>query len=188
MRLIKWTVTKTRVRAGFGSLVKELDLVERKDSVVDLSPFRSQLEESQLPERIRQIVAAINGEAGYQALYLLDFLPPQRSVLRLSFSKKRTEYIMEIVLRSSGPAVVFHSVTGAPGAWERYLHGYSRSIGSHIAFNQNFKPAEITDEIMRVWFSFLLSGFNGKFNPGTYLQSPEILGLDLGGLFNKASA
>ena len=170
-----------------GSLVKELDLVKEKDPVVDLSRFRTQLEECQLPERIRETVATVNGEVGYHALSLLDFLPPQRSVLRLSFSKKRTEYIMEIVLRTSGPAVVFHSVTGAPGAWERYLHGYSRSVGSHIAFNQNFKPAEITNETMRVWFSFLLSGFNRKFNPGIYLQSPEILDFDLGGLLDKTS-
>jgi hypothetical protein len=167
------------------SLVKQLDLVE-KDPITDLSRFRTLLEECQLPERIREIVGAVNREVGYQALYLLDFLPPQRSILRLSFSMKKTEYILEIVLRTSGPAVVFHSATSAPGAWERYLHGYSRSSGSHIAFNQNFIPAEITDETIKVWFSYLLSGFDKQFDPGKCLHPTNIL--DFGSLPKKASA
>jgi hypothetical protein len=147
------------------SLVTELDLIKEKKPVADLNLFRTQLEECQLPERIRQTVAAINGEMGYRALNLLDFLPPQRSVLHVSLSRKKTEYIMEIVIRTSGPAVVFHYVTGAPGSWERYLYGFWRTMGSHIAFNQGFKPAKITDEIVRGWLSFLLSGFDKKFNP-----------------------
>ena len=118
----------------------------------------------------------------------MDFLQPQRIVLRLSFNKKKTEYIMEMVLRTSGPAVVFHSVTKSPGPWERYLYGYSRSPGSRIAFNQNFDPLAITDEMLKIWFSFLLSGFNKKFNPGSYLESSEIPEDEIGALFNKASA
>jgi hypothetical protein len=171
-----------------GSLVTELDLIKEKEAVADLSCFRAQLEESQLLERIHETVATINGKVGYQVLYMLDFLPPQRSVLRLSFSKNKTEYIMEIVLRTSGPAVVFHSVTRASGSWDRYLHGSSPSLGAHIAFNQNFKPAEISNETMRTWFSFLLSGFKRKFHPGMRLQSPELLDFDLGGLVDEVSA
>jgi hypothetical protein len=162
------------------SLVTELDLNKEKKPVVDSSLFRTQLEECQLPERIRQTAAAINVEVGYQALHLLDFLPPQRSVLRLSFSKKKTEYIMEIVLRTSGPAVVFHYVTGTPGSWQRYLYGYSRSVRSHIALKQDFKPTIITNEILRAWFSFLLSGFDKKFNPGLQTGSaPMTMYLEL---------
>lgn len=148
-----------------GSLVKKLNLIEEKEPAVDLDSFRAQLDKYQLPERIRQTAAAINEEIGYKAVYLLDFLPPQHSVVRLSFSKNETEYIMKIVLRSNGPAVVFHSVTGAYGSWQHYIYKVSHPVGSRVAFNQTFIPANITDEIMRGWFCFLLSGFDKKFKP-----------------------
>jgi hypothetical protein len=171
-----------------GSLVTELDLVEEAGPVADLSDFRAQMEEFHLLERIRQTVAAVNEEVGYQALELLDFLPPQRSVMRLAFSKKRTEYTLEIVVRASGPGVVFHSAAKSHGTWERYLYGCSRPLESNIAFKQDFNPAAITDETIRVWFSYLLSGFNKKFSPGMYEQ-PRVIGdFELSGLLDKASA
>ena len=148
-----------------GSLVKEIKLIKEKEPVGDLDRFRAQLDKYQIPERIRQTAAAINEEIGYQALYLLDFLPPQHSVVRLSFSKNKTEYIMKIVLRTSGPAVVFQSVTGVHGSWQRYIYKVSHAVGSNVAFKQTFMPAKITDEIMRGWFRFLLSGFDKKFKP-----------------------
>jgi hypothetical protein len=157
-----------------GSLITELDLIKEKKPVADPNIFRIQLDKYQLPERIRQTVKTINEEVGYQAVYLLDFLPPQRSVVRLSFSRKKTEYIMEIVLRTSGPAVVFHSVAGVRGSWERCLYRVSRTVGSHIEFNQNFMPETITNEIIRAWFSFLLSGFDKKFKPGIKTRSARI--------------
>jgi hypothetical protein len=147
------------------SLVKDLDIVREKDPRVDLNGFRAQLDKYQLPERIRQTAAAINEEIGYQALYLLYFLPPQHSVVRVSISKNKIEYIMKIVLRASGPAIVFHSVTRGHRSWRKYIYKVFHSAGSHIAFEQNFMPATITDEIIRGWFCFLVSGFEKKFKP-----------------------
>jgi hypothetical protein len=148
-----------------GSLIKELYIVREQEPSVDLNGFRAQLDKYQLPERIRQTAAAINEEIGYQALYLLDFLPPQHSVVRVSISKNKNEYIMKIVLRASGPAVVFHSVTRGYGSWRKFIYKVSRSAGWHIAFEQNFMPATITDEIIWGWFCFLISGFEKKFKP-----------------------
>jgi hypothetical protein len=148
-----------------GSLVKEIKLIKQNVPVVDLDSSRAQLEKYQMPERVRQTAAAVNEKIGDQALYLLDFLPPQHSVVRLSFWKNKTEYVMKIVLRTSGPAVIFQSVTGVYGSWRRYICGVSHSWGSHVAFKQTFMPAKITDEIIRHWFRFLLSGFDKKFKP-----------------------
>src|SRR6266853_868011 len=125
-----------------GALVAELNLIKEKENLIDLNRFRAQLEESQLLERIRKAAAEINAEVGYCALDLLEFLSPQRSVLRLSYSKTKTDYILEIVLRTSGPAVVFNSVGKSSHRWNWYLHGYSESRKSSIAFNQNFNPAD----------------------------------------------
>lgn len=148
-----------------GSLVKELSLANDKDGAA-LGSFRTQMEECKLSERIRQTVTAVNREVGYQALYLLEFLPPRHTVLHLLFYKNRTEYIMDIVLRAGGPVVVFHSINGTHGSWERYLYGCRRLMRLHIAFRQKFKPALITNETMRAWFSFLLSGFDKRFKSG----------------------
>ncbi len=148
-----------------GSLIKELHIVREQEPSGDLNGFWAQLDKYQLPERIRHAAAAINEEIGYQALYVYDFLPPQHSVVRVSISKNKNEYIMKIVLRTSGPAVVFHSVTTGYGLWRKYIYKVLHSVGSHIAFEQNFMPATITDEIIRDWFCFLVSGFEKKFKP-----------------------
>ena len=148
-----------------GSPVKKLHMVRKKEPSADINGFRAQLDKYQLPERIRQTAAAINEEIGYQALYLLDFLPPQHSVVRVSISKNKIEYIMKVVLRASGPAVVFYSVTSGYGLWRKFIYKVSHSAGSHIAFEENFMPATITDEIIRDWFCFLVSGFEKKFKP-----------------------
>ncbi len=169
-------------------LVTELNLVRERETVINLDLFRAQLEDSQLLERIRKVAAEINAEVGYHALDLMDFLSPQRTVLRLSLSKNRTEYIFEIVLRVSGPAVVFHSVPEDSDRWNWYLYGSSGSRGSRIAFNQNFNPAEITEEIIQVWFSFLLSRFDDKFKPRTCKEASENREFGLYDVLGKSSA
>src|ERR1700692_4519233 len=147
------------------SRVKKLDIVREKEPCVDLNALRAKWKKYKLPERTRQAAPAINEEIGCQALYLLDFLPPQHSVVRVSISKNKNEYIMKIALRASGPAVVFYSVSRGDGSWRKFIYKVSHSAGSHIAFEQNFMPATITDEIIRGWFCFLVSGFKKKFKP-----------------------
>jgi len=171
-----------------GPLVTELNLVREKETVLDLDHFRAQLEDSQLPERMRKVAADINEKVGYHALDLMDFLSPQRSVLRLSFSKNRTEYILEIVLRLSGPAVVFHSVHEGSDRWNWYLYGSSGSRGSRIAFRQNFNPADITEETIQTWFSFLISRFNDKFRPRSCKKVSERREFHLSDILGKTSA
>ncbi len=150
-------------------LVTELNLVRERETVINLDLFRAQLEDSQLLERIRKVAAEINAEVGYHALDLMDFLSPQRTVLRLSLSKNRTEYIFEIVLRVSGPAVVFHSVPEDSDRWNWYLYGSS-------------------EEIIQVWFSFLLSRFDDKFKPWTCKESSENREFGLYDVLGKSSA
>jgi hypothetical protein len=149
-----------------GSLLKETKLSKEKEPVVDLDSSRAQLDKYKIPERVRQTATAVNEKIGDQALYLLDSLPPRHTAVRLSSSKNKTEYIMKIVLRTSGPTVVFQSVAGAQGSWQRYIYRASHAEGSHVAFKRAFIPAKITDEIIRGWFRFLLSGFDKKFRPG----------------------
>jgi hypothetical protein len=127
-----------------------------------LDGFRDQLEACRLPDRIREAAAATNARMGHQALYLLELMRPQRCVLHLSCSKNQNEYVLDLVVLSGGPAVVFHSVIGSHGSWRRYLYSYSRFLRPQIAFQHDFKPAAISDETVRLWLFFLLSGFKRK--------------------------
>jgi hypothetical protein len=171
-----------------GALVTELNLIKEKESLTDLNRFRAQLEDSQLLERIRKAVADINAEVGYSVLDLMEFLSPQRSVLRLSYSTNKTEYILEIVIRRNGPAVVFHSVDKGSDRWNWYLHGRASSRGSSIALNHNFNPTEITEQIIRTWFAFLLSGFNNKFKPKVSTGTSENREFRMFDILGKTSA
>lgn len=171
-----------------GPLVTELNLVKEKDSLAERNRFRAQLEDSQLLERIRKAAADINAEVGYRAVDLLEFLSPQRSVLRLSYVKVKTHYHLEIVIRISGPAVVFHSVHKGADKWTWYLHPYLGSRGSSTAFSQNFNPVEITEETIQAWFSFLLSGFSNKFKPKIGKGTSESREFRLLDILGKTSA
>jgi hypothetical protein len=153
------------------------------------SSVRAQLEESQLPDRVRMVAAEINRKAGYHVLELLDFLPPQRSVLRVCFSKHRVDYIMEIIIRTNGPAVVFHSVYRFLDRLDRYFHKYLRTFRSRAVFKQYINPQAVTEELVQAWFSFLLSGFDKKFISALRSELPkEKHSPRVSGPFDKVSA
>jgi len=66
---------------------------------------------------IEKVVADVNRAVSSRLLELLDFLPTQKPVLSVSFSKDRTEYEMEIVHPDHSAAVVFYSRKEISGVW-----------------------------------------------------------------------
>ena len=134
------------------------------NDVADLTPFFAQVEECQLAERIRDVVLDINETAGDRILELLDFLPPQRTILTVTFSERRTEYVLEILVRKNGPALMFYSLNKIPDG-ERFFQNHSTAEEPIIFLDQEIHPAEILSEDLQVWFSYLLSGFARKFKP-----------------------
>ena len=149
------------------SLLKQQKLVlPNEENSVDLKPCWAQIEECQMSERVRQIVADINRAAGYYMLELQDFLPPQRSILSIRFSKRYADYALEIVAREGGVAsVVFHSLSKVFAFWEHYFGNQSRLRKPSISFQLDIHPAEILDDDLQRWFSYLLSGFKNKLKP-----------------------
>ena len=147
------------------SLLTQLDLVRKDEDLVDLRPYWEQLEQCNLPERFRKIVAEVNGAAGYHVLELLDFLPPQKTVLNISFSKNRYKHIMEIQLSEHGGTVVFYSLRRFYDAWERYFPNRARKSNRTLVLELDFHPAEVLDENIESWLSYLLSGFDKSFKP-----------------------
>ena len=169
-------------------LLTHLNLVQEEQSLADFRPHWAQMEECQLPERIRRVVADVNGAAGYHVLELLDFLPPQKTVLRISYSKQETDYIMEILLRESGGALVFYSARKTPDRWGRYFQNHARKGKRVNILEQDFHPAEILDEDIRSWVSYLLSGFENKFKPSEKRQFSGKSDLCMNAAVGKASA
>jgi hypothetical protein len=149
------------------SILKQQNLLQpQKEKSVDLKPCWSQIEECQMAERIRQIVADINRAAGYYMLELQDFLPPQSTILNIRFSKWYAEYVLEIVAREGGVAtVVFYSLSKVSDLWEHYFRNQSRLRKSSTSLKLDFHPAEILNDDLQIWFAYLLSGFKNKLKP-----------------------
>lgn len=170
------------------SLLTQLDLVRRDEGLVDLNLYWDQLEQCHLPERIRKIVGDVNGAAGYHVLELLDFLPPQKTVLNISFSKNRYKHIMEIELSERGATVVFYSLRRFYDAWERYFPNRARKSNRTLVLELDFHPAEVLEENIESWFSYLLSGFDKSFRPNPKQALPERPALRMSAAAGKLSA
>jgi hypothetical protein len=149
------------------SVLKQRNLLQPKEgNIVDLKPCWVQIEEFRIVERMGQIVEDINGAAGYYMLELQEFLPPQTTILRIGFSKRFAEYVLEIVACERGTAaVVFYSLSKAFDLWERYFRNLSRLRTPAITLELDIYPAEILDDDLQRWFSYLLSGFRNEFKP-----------------------
>lgn len=157
-------------------LLEKFDLVQPRRIAVDLRLLWTELEEFRVPERIRTTVAEINREAGGHVLDLLDYLPPQRKVLRVVYTKDKVEYVMAVLLRSGVPAVAFHSASVATTMWSRYLPSRTKTRLHHhhpLEIVRGFRPSEVTDEIIQHWFTFLLSRLSKEFE-GQLHQDPFV--------------
>ncbi|HXP79014.1 MAG TPA: hypothetical protein VN976_03850 [Verrucomicrobiae bacterium] len=157
------------------SVLKQRNLLQPKEgNIVDLKPCWAQIEESRIVDRMGQIVEDINGAAGYYMLELQEFLPPQTTILRIGFSKRFAEYVLEIVARERGAAaVVFYSLSKTFDLCERYFRNLSRLRSPSITLELDIYPAEILDDDLQRWFSYLLSGFRNKFKPNAAQQLAE---------------
>jgi hypothetical protein len=174
------------------SLLTQLDLVRKDDEghegLVDLKLYWDQLEQCHLPERIRNIVADVNGAAGYHVLELLDYLPPQKTVLHVAFSKNRYKHVMEIELSERGAAVVFYSLKKFHDAWERYFPNRARKSNRTTVLELDFHAAEVLDVNIESWFSYLLSGFEKNFKPNPKQPLSEGSELRMSAVAGKLSA
>jgi hypothetical protein len=154
-------------------LIQQNLVLPKKEHSVDLRPCWAQIEEYRMVERIGEIVADINGAAGYCMLELQDYLPPQTTILSIRFSKRYAEYVLEIMAREAcAAAVVFYSLSKVFDLWEHYFRNQSRRKPS-ISLKLDFHPAEILNDDLQRWFSYLLSRFDKKLKPNAGQQMSE---------------
>jgi hypothetical protein len=157
------------------SILKRQNLLQpEEENIVDLKPCWAQIEECQIVERMGQFVADINAAAGYCILELQDFLPPQKTILSITFSKRFAEYVLEMVVCEDGAAtVVFYSLSKISELWERHFRNLSQLRDASISFSLDIHPAEVLNDDLQRWFSYLLSGFKNKLKPNVAQQLAE---------------
>jgi hypothetical protein len=171
------------------SVLIQQNLVQPKEEhFVDLKPCWAQMEECRMVERIGEMVANINGAAGRYMLELQDFLPPQRTILSIRFSKRFAEYVLEIMaLEDGAAAVAFYSLSKVFDLREFYFRNRPRRKPS-ISLELEFHPAEILNDDLQRWFSYLLSGFDKKLKPNSAQQMSKKKYTESSAAFRKKSA
>lgn len=169
-------------------LLSQLNLIETKEAPADPQFHWKKIEECQLAERVGRVVAEINGAAGYRVLDMFEFLPPQRKVLRVSFTKKRAKHSMEVVLGNNGILLLFSTSGRLLTGWRRLFSGPSAKASSSIQWQQLLNPEEVVAQDIQTWFSYLLSGLDRKFRPDTMASMVAAADTDVRATYRKASA
>ena len=166
-------------------LLQRLNLVRTREEDIVRNGHWKQIEKCELSDRIGRLVADVNRAAGYHVLEIVDFLPPQKNVLRVSFDRRRIKHSLELVIRESGVALMFSTTRRMPGGWG--IFGTTRSTRhSTLIWEEFIQPEEILDQNIQAWISYLLSGLDKKFRLDQILHAaPEA---ELNTAFRKASA
>lgn len=151
--------------------LKRLNLAGQKTVNPALDTYWSQIEESELTERIGKLVTEVNRAAGYHILRMVDFLPPQKSILRVSFIKGRYKHSMEILIRDSGIVLLFSTRKHSGIDWLGLFSAISMRNRSTVVWEQVIHPGQIAEQNIQSWLSYLLSGLDKKFRLDQILQA-----------------
>lgn len=169
-------------------LLQRLNLVRKSDADLARDMCWRQIEECELSDRIGKVVSEVNRAAGYHILEMLDFLPPQKNVLRVTFDRLRVKHSLEIVIRESGIVLMFSTRRRLPIGWGRYISTRSMRHNSTLVWDQIIHPADVLDQNIQAWISYLLSGLDKKFRLDQILHASSTAEQELNEAFRKASA
>jgi hypothetical protein len=169
-------------------LLTRLNLVRKREQDSDRINFWKQIEDSELADRVGRLVAEINAAAGYHVLEMLDFLPPQKNVLRVSFERKRVKHNLEIAIRDYGIALMFSKTRRVLTGWERYIPGHSMRDSSTLVWEQVIHPAEVVEPNIQAWLSYLVSGLDKQFRLDQILHASSEAQADKSASLRKVSA
>lgn len=169
-------------------LLERLDLVrENEDQPRD--GYWRQIEDCELVERVGKLIVEVNRAAGYRILGMVDFLPPQKNILRVSFERGQVKHNLEVVIRASGIFLMFSTTRRNATGWRRYFSTYTvRKNNSTLVWEQIIHPGEISEQNIQAWISYLLSGLDKKFRLDQILHASLDPGAALSESLRKASA
>jgi hypothetical protein len=171
-------------------LLQRLDLVREGEANLPRNACWRQIEACELVERIGRLVAEVNLAAGYRILEMVDFLPPQKNVLRVSFDRQGVKHSLEIVIRNDGIVLMFSTRKRFATAWRHIVSRFSkpRRRNSTVVWEQTIHAEEILEQNIQAWVSFLLSGLDKKFRLDQILHASATTDTDLNAALHKISA
>jgi hypothetical protein len=169
-------------------LLKRLDLVAKSEEDPAGNTFWRQIEECELVERVGKLITEVNRAAGYHILELVDFLPPQKNILRVFFDRQRVRHNLEIVIREKGIVLMFSTTRRDSTGWRRYVSTHSMKRESTLVWEQIIHPEEILEQNIQAWISYLLSGLDKKFRLDQILHASSTSEAELTAALRKASA
>jgi hypothetical protein len=154
--------------------MEQMGLVKTEEGTRTRAEYRSELEESEILDCIRQSVTEINTEAARQIVEMTEFLAPSPVVARVRFSGRDQDCYLEIFVAQIGPKVAFYTAKHASSGLARMFGGKPHPYVTTNNMSLPFRPAETSVENIRSWMIYLLSSFNQKFRPD--LLSAKTLG------------
>jgi|GEM_PF-5961006 len=154
-------------RGWIAPLLGRLNLLQNRAETSNIDLFRTQVEECRIAELIGKIAGEINRSAGYHVVDYQDFLPPQKIVARAVFAKSGTRNFLDILLREDGVLLLFYTLKRSSTRRDRYFPWYTRRKGATIHVKEIIDPEKISEEDVRKWFTYLLSGLDKKLKPPT---------------------
>jgi hypothetical protein len=169
-------------------LLKQLDLVPKGDDDSARSVYWRQIEECGLADCMGRLVSEVNRAAGYHILEMVEFLPPQKNVLRVSFRKPRIKHNLEVVIRDIGLVLMFSTTKLDSTGWGRYVSVLSKKRSSTLVWEEVIIPEELLEQHVQAWVSYLLSGLDKKFRLDQILQASVTAETDFNETLRKISA
>jgi hypothetical protein len=169
-------------------LLSKLNLIKAEEANADPRHYWKSIEECKLLERIGKVTAEINGAAGYHVLQMVEYLPPQKKVIHISFKRKRVKHRLELVLRNEGILLVFSTARHILPRWDCFFRQASLKDNSTVVWEQIIRPEEILEENIQAWLSYLLSGLDKKFRLDQILRASASQETALDAALRKASA
>jgi hypothetical protein len=169
-------------------LLQRFNLLRKSEEALARDACWKQIEKCELSDRVGRLVSEVNRTAGYHILELVDFLPPQKNVLRVSFERNRVKHVMEIVIRESGSVLLFSTSRRIATGWGIYMPNRSKRRSTTLVWNQIIYPEEVLEQNIQAWISYLLSGLDKKFRLDQMLHPSETAEADFNEALRKASA
>jgi hypothetical protein len=169
-------------------LLQKFNLVRKKEEDIVRKGFWDRIEKCELSDRVGKVVAEVNRTAGYHILEIVDFLPPQKNVLRISFDRRRIKHYLELAIRQGGVVLMFSTGRRLPTGWGRILSSTRSTRHTTLIWEEAVEPEEILDQNIQAWISYLLSGLDKKFRLDQILHASPDAESELNEALRKASA
>jgi hypothetical protein len=147
-------------------LLAELHLLNHRGWPRPPGELWQELSQSDLLQRLEPLPSLINEQAGQPLVDAQWMLPPQEVVFSFAVVRNDTEFVMRLVLDQAGPLLVFFSKkVESSYPHSAFYHYFMRDDSIHVKLRYVIHPAQVTDQDLQEWFSYLLSGFQKSFQP-----------------------